>query len=88
VNVLFALRAPCVVCGHQLHGVCAANVRVNVRSVRTVGTYLHAVNPSCPECGDTGTSLGDRWAWHLTPADALRVSFARGKLGRRRKVTT
>ncbi len=75
MTVTFLLRARCFLCGYQLRGVSVRKIRVNKRTLRTLGVGLGAVDRHCPECG---TPAPDRYTIAgLDPADAARVQERR-----------
>jgi hypothetical protein len=75
VVVTLETAYPCP-CGHKIRAVMTATVRVNKRSMRTVGPMLGFIEHThCPECG-TEVPRGDveREPYRLAAKDAERVA--------------
>lgn len=75
MTVTLETAIPCK-CGHKIRAVMTATVRVNRRSMRTIGPMLGFIEHThCPECG-TEVPRGDveREPYRLAAKDAARVA--------------
>jgi hypothetical protein len=82
VTVTLRSSSPCVLCGFRFRVFMVATVRVNKRSMRTIGPSLGAIHPhACPECGSPsgGGGAAPRSPYVLDPKDAVRVAEYRAK---------
>lgn len=68
---------PCSPCGLRPRGIEVASVRVNRRSLKTVGNTLGAMPRVCPECrAPAGDFVLRRW---LDRPDAVKVAAYRAR---------
>ncbi|MCW2766718.1 MAG: hypothetical protein JWO11_2677 [Nocardioides sp.] len=74
--VTLVARYPCNPCGYRLKALLLPSMRINKRSMRSVGTSIGVTDRICPECG-TSTPPTDRLAYRLTPDSAAQVSAYR-----------
>jgi hypothetical protein len=75
VNITILTAHTCPLCGHRSRGVMFRQVRVNRRSLRTVGVGIGAMPPSCPECAGPLSYTAEFVA--LDPASAAAVNAHR-----------
>lgn len=77
MTVTLRSSAPCILCGFRFRVFMVATVRVNKRSMKTIGVSLGAIYPhACPECGSpsSGRGVAPRSPYVLDPKDAVRVA--------------
>ncbi len=84
VTVTLETNASCPSCGHKIRFIAVATVRVNKRSIRTVGngTVLGAFEDwKCPGCREPVPRDGalDREPYRLSDEDAAKVAEYRRK---------
>ncbi len=75
MTVTLETAIPCA-CGHRIRAVMTATVRVNKRSLRTVGPMLGFIQHSrCPECGaEVPRGEAEREPYRLKAEDAVKVA--------------
>lgn len=79
----FLLRQVCGLCGCSCRGMDIRRVRVNVRTLRSVGPGLVWTDRDCPECRHP---VSVEWSVAgLCPSDVPGVEAARQRLRARRK---
>lgn len=78
MTLTFITHDPCGVCGYHRHGVMVVSMRVNKRSMRSVGNSLCFVLQRCREC-DRVTPLLTEQRWRLTPDSAAKVRAYRSR---------
>lgn len=76
--VTFITEGPPCSCGLRPRGIEVATVRVNRRSLRTVGNTLGAMPRRCEECG-LPLAGHDRRIRELDPHDAAKVAAYRAR---------
>lgn len=74
--VTLLTRDPCGICGYLRRGFMFSSVRVNKRSMRTVGTNLVVAPGRCEECGRI-SGLPSILHWQVDPADAAKIQAYR-----------
>lgn len=74
--VALVARYPCTPCGYLLKTLLVPSMRINKRSMRSVGISIGIADRACPECG-ASTSLPDRPVYRLTADSAAQVAAYR-----------
>ena len=74
--VALVARYPCNPCGYRLKTLLLPSMRINKRSMRSVGSSIGVTDRACPECGGF-TPPPDSLAYQLTPDSAAQVAAHR-----------
>lgn len=73
MNIVLVTRDPCGVCGYHRKGFMFPSMRINKRSMRSVGRHLVVLPGRCEECGmDTGLSRPPL-RWQMDSESAEKV---------------
>ncbi len=68
----------CLTCGCRVRGFKIGTFRINKGSIRSTGTVLGFVEPTCCECGQPHADVS---RWQLDPESQAKVTAHRARMG-------